>query len=196
MLCLKVPSQQSWIDAAGNDLDRVLLDHAHCEKKAAVNAMALVSRYPGCDTLVREMIALAKEEMEHFGMVYDIIKGRGGALGRDPGDPYVQALHKEARMNEPARMLDLLLIGALIEARSCERFHLLAGACVEDKELAKLYKGLWASEHGHYRTFIQLAEQIQPEPEVAKRWDQMLDAEAKLIVRQQPGPRMHSGIGA
>ena len=99
MLCLKVPSQQTWIDAARADLDRVLLDHAHCEKKAAVNAMSLVSRYPGRDTLVREMIALAKEEMEHFGMVYDIIRERGGELGRDPGDPYVQSLHREARQN-------------------------------------------------------------------------------------------------
>ena len=86
------------------------------------------------------------------------------------------------------------MVSALIEARSCERFKLLAGRCEDDPELKRLYGGLWASEHGHYRTFIQLAEQIQPAGEVARRWGEMLDAEAALIARQPPGPRMHSGM--
>src|SRR5438093_598224 len=83
-------------------------------------------------------------------------------------------------------------VQALIEARSCERFNLLAGAC-EDREMAKLYRGLWASEHGHYRTFLQLAEQIMPAGPVARRWAEVLDAEADIIARQPPGPRMHGG---
>ena len=89
------------------------------------------------------------------------------------------------------------MISSLIEARSCERFQLLgeAVAVSHDAELGKLYRNLWASEHGHYLSFIQLAEQIQPERQVADRWDQMLDAEAALIQRQPPGPRMHSGTG-
>jgi tRNA-(ms[2]io[6]A)-hydroxylase len=190
MLCLKVPSQQSWIDAAGSDLDRVLLDHAHCEKKAAVNAMALVSRYPGCDTLVREMIALAKEEMEHFGMVYDIIRERGGVLGRDPGDPYVQALHREARMNEPARMLDLLLIGALIEARSCERFSMLSKH-VPDLDLRSFYASLLASEAGHYRTFYDIACEYYPEAEVRARLDALATREAEIVLGLASEPTMH-----
>jgi tRNA-(ms[2]io[6]A)-hydroxylase len=86
------------------------------------------------------------------------------------------------------------MISSLIEARSCERFKLLAEACDSDAELAKLYRGLWASEHGHYLSFLQLAEQIQPSDVVAKRWDEMLDAEAELIQSQSPGPRMHSGL--
>jgi tRNA-(ms[2]io[6]A)-hydroxylase len=84
------------------------------------------------------------------------------------------------------------MISSLIEARSCERFKLLADVS-QDQELAKLYRGLWASEHGHYRTFVQLAEQVLAEKVVAKRWDEMLDEEARLIERQSPGPRMHSG---
>jgi tRNA 2-(methylsulfanyl)-N6-isopentenyladenosine37 hydroxylase len=86
------------------------------------------------------------------------------------------------------------MISALIEARSCERFKLLADSVQDDAELAKLYKALWASEHGHYRTFIDLAEQILPEREVAQRWQQMLREEARLIERQPPGPRMHAGV--
>jgi tRNA-(ms[2]io[6]A)-hydroxylase len=85
------------------------------------------------------------------------------------------------------------MISSLIEARSCERFALLGEACDDDPELKKLYKGLWASEHGHYRTFIQLAEQLQPAEEVEKRWQQMLAGEADIIRQQSPGPRMHSG---
>ena len=91
-------------------------------------------------------------------------------------------------------LIDRLMISSLIEARSCERFHLLAGAC-EDAELAKLYKGLWASEHGHYLSFLQLAEAVEPAAVVARRWDEMLDAEARIIRGQPPGPRMHSGMG-
>src|SRR5436190_24329114 len=91
-------------------------------------------------------------------------------------------------------LIDRLMISALIEARSCERFKMLDEAVNDDAELKKLYQNLWASEHGHYRTFIQLAEQILPEEIVAKRWNEMLDAEARLIESQSPGPRMHSGL--
>ncbi len=190
MLCLKITSQPSWVENARNDLDRVLLDHAHCEKKAAVNAMALVSRYPGRDTLVREMIALAKEEMEHFGMVYDIIRERGGTLGRDPGDPYVQALHREVRMNEPERMLDLLLVGALIEARSCERFSMLSKH-VPDADLREFYVSLLASEAGHYRTFYDIACEYYPEVEVRARLDDLSTREAEIVLGLASEPTMH-----
>lgn len=190
MLCLKVPSQQSWIDAASADLDRVLLDHAHCEKKAAVNAMSLVSRYPGRDTLVREMIALAKEEMEHFGMVYEIIRNRGGELGRDPGDPYVQNLHREARQNEPGRMLDLLLIAALVEARSCERFSMLSRH-IPDPDLQTFYHSLLASEAGHYRMFYDIACEYYPEPEVRDRLEELATREAEIVLSLASVATMH-----
>jgi tRNA-(ms[2]io[6]A)-hydroxylase len=103
-------------------------------------------------------------------------------------------LHKLVRRGKGTEeLVDRLMISSLIEARSCERFALLAEAC-EDKELKKLYGGLWASEHGHYRTFIQLAEQILPAGAVAKRWEEMLDGEARIIREQPAGPRMHSGV--
>jgi tRNA-(ms[2]io[6]A)-hydroxylase len=86
------------------------------------------------------------------------------------------------------------MVSALIEARSCERFKLLGDACADDAELRKLYRGLWASEHGHYRTFIQLAEEIEPGEQVRQRWDEMLDAEARIIEAQAEGARMHSGV--
>jgi tRNA-(ms[2]io[6]A)-hydroxylase len=91
-------------------------------------------------------------------------------------------------------LVDRLMISSLIEARSCERFRLLGEACEDDAELRKLYRALWASEHGHYLSFIQLAEQLLEPQIVAKRWSQMLDSEAKIIQRQPPGPRMHSGM--
>lgn len=190
MLCLKVPSQPSWIQAAQADLDRVLLDHAHCEKKAAVNAMALVSRYPGREMLVRSMIALAKEEMEHFEMVYDFIRRRGGELGRDPGDPYVQALHKEARQNEPERMMDLLLVAALVEARSCERFSVLSKH-VPDEELRAFYASLLASEAGHYRMFYDIACEYYPEADVRARLDALSRREAEIVMGLASEPTMH-----
>ncbi|MBS1912700.1 MAG: tRNA-(ms[2]io[6]A)-hydroxylase [Bacteroidetes bacterium] len=190
MLCLKVPSQPSWIEAARADLDRVLLDHAHCEKKAAVNAMALVSRYPGCEMLVREMIALATEEMEHFGMVYSLLRERGVDLERDPGDPYVQALHREVHQNEPQRMMDLLLVAALVEARSCERFSVLSKH-VPDESLREFYRSLLASEAGHYRTFYDIACEYYPERDVRARLDALAAREAEIVLALASAPTMH-----
>ena len=112
-----------------------------------------------------------------------------------PRCPYIAecGLHRNVTMKEALGVWNSFYCDGCYSR--CERFKLLADAVQDDKELAKLYRGLWASEHGHYRTFIQLAEQIQPEKLVAKRWDEMLDAEAKLIARQAPGPRMHRGVG-
>lgn len=190
MLCLKIPSQPSWIEVAKNDLPRVLLDHAHCEKKAATNAISLVNRYPDREVLVRSMIDLAREEMEHFALVYEAIVARGLVLERDPGDAYAQALHHEVRKNEPERMLDLLLVAALIEARSCERFSLLSKH-VPDEELRVFYASLLASEAGHYRTFFDIAREYYPEPEVRRRLDELSQREAEIVLSLDSNPTMH-----
>ncbi len=190
MLCLKVDTQSGWIESAIADLDRVLIDHAHCEKKAALNAYALISRYPERDRLVREMISLAQEETDHFQRVYRFIRGRGAQLARDPGDPYVQELHALIRRNEPGRMLDALLVAALVEARSCERFSILSRA-VADKELREFYRELLASEAGHYRTFVDIAKEYFPADMVASRLDTLADAEAEIIFRLTSAPAMH-----
>ena len=175
----------------------LLNDHAHLEKKAATNALELLNRWPEPnppENWVAAMTAVSRDEVEHLAVVCRILARRGGRLTKSHANPYASALHKLVRRGEgPSELVDRLMISSLIEARSCERFALLGEAC-EDKELKKLYQGLWASEHGHYRTFIQLAEQIQPARSVQERWGEMLDAEAKIIRDQPPGPRMHSGL--
>jgi tRNA-(ms[2]io[6]A)-hydroxylase len=190
MLCLKISSQPSWIEVAKNDLPRVLIDHAHCEKKAAANALSLINRYPDRDMLVTCMIDLAREEMEHFAQVYAVIAERGLTLERDPGDAYAQALHREVRKSEPHRMLDLLLVAALIEARSCERFSLLSKN-VPDEELRTFYASLLASEAGHYRTFFDIAREYFPEAEVRRRLEELSTREAEIVLALASDPTMH-----
>ena len=202
-LPLRYATPPEWARQVMRDRLALLNDHAHLEKKAATNALELLNRFPEPsppENWVAAMTAVARDEVEHLAVVSRLLARRGGRLSRQHRNEYASRLRGLVRMGTgPGELVDRLMISALIEARSCERFKLLADACaadaaIADPELAKLYRGLWASEHGHYRTFIQLAEQIQPEPLVATRWDEMLDAEAKLIADQPPGPRMHSGI--
>ena len=190
ILCLKTPSQPRWIESAQVDLHKIMVDHAHCEKKAAANAMALINRYPERDLLVRKMFDLVDEEMEHFRYVYQMIRDRGGVLQRDPGDPYAQALHKLIRKNEPERMLDQLLVAALIEARSCERFRILSEH-IPDSELAEFYGSLLASEAGHYRVFCDIAREYYPEKEVRERLDELAEREAEIVQNLPNEPMMH-----
>lgn len=196
-LPLRYATPPTWAAAVLAQPLALLNDHAHLEKKAASNALELLNRWPEPnppENWVAAMTAVARDEVEHLAVVSRLLARRGGRLTRQHGNPYAAELHKLVRRGTgPGELVDRLMISALIEARSCERFKLLAEVC-EDKELAKLYKGLWASEHGHYRTFIQLAEKIQPADVVAKRWDEMLDTEAELIEHQPAGPRMHSGL--
>ena len=174
----------------------LLNDHAHLEKKAAANALELLNRWPEPsppENWVSAMTAIARDEVEHLAVVSRLLARRGGRLTKQHSNPYASQLRLLVRKGEGRdELVDRLMVSALIEARSCERFKLLAEAS-DDAELAKLYRGLWASEHGHYRAFLQLAEQIQSPDVVAKRWDEMLGAEAKIIASQEPGSRMHSG---
>jgi tRNA-(ms[2]io[6]A)-hydroxylase len=175
----------------------LLNDHAHLEKKAAANALELLNRWPEPsppENWVAAMTAVARDEVEHLATVCRILARRGGRLTKQHSNRYAADLRGLVRQGEGrSELVDRLMVSALIEARSCERFQLLGEACDDDAELRKLYRGLWASEHGHYRTFIQLAEDIEPAQAVAKRWDAMLGAEAKIIASQAPGARMHSG---
>jgi tRNA-(ms[2]io[6]A)-hydroxylase len=203
-LPLRYATPAAWAGQVLREPLALLNDHAHLEKKAATNALELLNRFPEPsppENWVAAMTAVARDEVEHLAVVSRLLARRGGRLSRQHRNEYASRLRGLVRMGTgPGELVDRLMISALIEARSCERFKLLADACADDanggdKELAKLYRGLWASEHGHYRTFIQLAEQIQPAKDVATRWDEMLDAEAALIRAQSPGPRMHSGLG-
>ena len=196
-LPLRYQTPPQWAAAALGQPLELLNDHAHLEKKAAANALELLNRWPEPsppENWVAAMTAVARDEVEHLAVVCRILARRGGRLTKSHANPYASELHKLVRKGlGPGELVDRLMISALIEARSCERFKLLGEACENDAELRKLYRGLWASEHGHYRTFLQLAEQIEPEGRVSKRWDEVLDAEAKIIESQVPGPRMHSG---
>lgn len=195
-LPLKCATSPNWARQVLREPLALLNDHAHLEKKAAANALELLNRWPEPnppENWVTAMTAIARDEVEHLAVVCRLLARRGGRLTRQHSNPYASALRQLVRKGEGRdELVDRLTVSALIEARSCERFKLLAEVC-EDAELAKLYRGLWASEHGHYRTFLQLAEQIDSHESVERRWDQMLDAEARIIQSQEPGPRMHSG---
>ena len=131
----------------------LLNDHAHLEKKAAANALELLNRWPEPnppENWVAAMTAVARDEVEHLSTVCRLLARRGGRLTKQHGNPYASALRGLVRQGQgPAELVDRLMVSALIEARSCERFKLLGEACEEDPELRKLYRGLWASEHGH-----------------------------------------------
>jgi tRNA-(ms[2]io[6]A)-hydroxylase len=197
-LPLRYKTPVTWAQSVLRQPLELLNDHAHLEKKAAANALELLNRWPEPrppENWVAAMTAVSRDEVEHLAIVCRLLARRGGRLTKSHANPYASELHRLVRRGQgTGELVDRLMISSLIEARSCERFALLAEAVEEDKELKKLYAGLWASEHGHYKTFIQLAEQIQPAADVAKRWDQMLEAEAKIIRRQPPGARMHSGV--
>ena len=172
-LPLRYRTPASWAVGVLERPLELLNDHAHLEKKAATNALELLNRWPEPsppENWVAAMTAVSRDEVEHLAVVCRILARRGGRLTKSHANPYASALHKLVRRGEGTNeLVDRLMISSLIEARSCERFALLGEAC-SDVELKKLYQGLWASEHGHYKTFIQLAEQIQPAESVGRRW--------------------------
>jgi tRNA-(ms[2]io[6]A)-hydroxylase len=197
-LPLRYLTPSAWAPGVLQQRLALLNDHAHLEKKAAVNALELLNRWPEPsppENWVTAMTAVARDEVEHLAIVTRLLARRGGRLTKSHSNAYASALHQLVRKGRGTEeLVDRLMISSLIEARSCERFKLLGDAVQDDAELRKLYRGLWASEHGHYLSFLQLAEQLLPEQAVAKRWSEMLDEEARIIRNQPPGPRMHSGF--
>jgi tRNA-(ms[2]io[6]A)-hydroxylase len=177
------------------DPNRLLIDHAFLEKKAATNALELLTRWPNewLDGWVETMTAVARDEVAHLAQVVRILAGRGGRLERFHKNPYANDLRRLVRKGEPVELLDRLLVAALIEVRSCERFAVLASAST-DAELAAFYRSLFASELGHYRVFLHLARQFNKPSALEARWQEMLAAEAAILAAQEPGPRIHSGL--
>lgn len=190
MQILRLKTSSRWVDRAVNCMDAVLVDHAHCEKKAAASAMAMVSAYPDHRELVSAMVKLAQEELRHFRQVHDRIVARGSVLGPDPGDPYAQRLMKLARSRFSERRTDRLLIASLIEARSCERLALL-GDHLEDAALADFYRGLAQAEAGHFRLFVRLAKLYDDDRRVEARLHELADAESALVEELPVEPRIH-----
>jgi tRNA-(ms[2]io[6]A)-hydroxylase len=185
----------AWGHAVLSDTIALLTDHAFLEKKAANNALELLTRWPN-DWLpgwVETMTSVARDEAAHLAQVVRILTRRGGRLTRIHKNPYANELRSLVRKGDREELLDRLFVSALIEARSCERFAVLA-AVSEDADLAGFYRSLFASELGHYTVFLKLARKIVSEEAVESRWQQMLAAEADILSRQPPGPRIHSGV--
>ena len=160
MLGLKLPTDPRWVNIAEKQIEEILTDHAYCEQKAASTAISLIVGYPEKSDLVDQMTALAREEMGHFQMVHNRILQRGLVLGRERKDAYVNQLNQffPKGGNREIRLIHRLLICALIEARSCERFRVLSEN-LEDKELSEFYHALMISEANHYTMFLKLARQ-------------------------------------
>jgi tRNA 2-(methylsulfanyl)-N6-isopentenyladenosine37 hydroxylase len=190
MLCLKVPTDGAWAAAALREADAVLVDHAHCELKAASNALSLVARHPGDPALAQALTDLAREEIEHFQRVMTVLAARGVALGPPPVDAYAAALRRAAhvlpRRPSVTGLVDRLLVAAVIEARSCERFQLLAEEARErdGRELHALWQELLAAEARHYRTFVDLAVQAAggDRATVVARLDELAEAEGAIVM--------------
>jgi tRNA-(ms[2]io[6]A)-hydroxylase len=193
MLGLLTPSDPRWIDAALSNLDAVLIDHLHCELKAASNATALVARYPMHSRLVRELSALAQEELSHVVQVFDELARRGVRAHPPDTDPYAAALRKAATQDggtAESALLDRLLVGALIEARSCERFALLKEHA-PTPELRAWYADLFASEARHHRLFTSLAEEVAGFETARVRLERLAQHEAEIVHRLPLVPRVH-----
>jgi tRNA 2-(methylsulfanyl)-N6-isopentenyladenosine37 hydroxylase len=188
---LETPTSQAWVEQALANLDVILLDHAQCERKAAGVAMSLINRYPSDAELVKALTAIAQEELAHFAQVNQWLERRQVAFGPLPPPPYGAALRQQVRSDEPHRQLDVLLVSALIEARSHERLGLLGQHC-PDPELAQFYRSLMASEARHYGAYWVLAIGRFPRTEVVGRLAELAAAESEILASLHSQPRVHS----
>lgn len=182
MLGLKLPTDPRWVNIVETNISEILTDHAYCEQKACTNAINLIVHFPECSDLVEAMLALAKEELEHFQQVHQKIMERGFSLGRERRDEYVFELNSFIRKGFTRNfvLVDKLLFSALVEARSCERFKVLSEN-INDEELRKFYYELMISEATHYTTFLKFARQYAGDIDVEKRWQEFLEFEAEII---------------
>lgn len=192
-LGLELPTDPRWINIAELHLEDILVDHAYCEQKAASSGISIIIQYPEKDILVERLTAIVAEEWGHFERVVVELRKRGWKLGKQRKDEYVVKLNEVIQKggSREQQLMEKLLLNALIEARSCERFKIL-WKNIPDKELAEFYHELMISEAGHYKNFLQLAKEYMPEDVVMNRWHELLEQEAKIVeslaVR---GDRMH-----
>ena len=193
VLGLQMPTDPRWVNIAQMNIEDILVDHAYCEQKAASSCISMIVQYPERSELVEVMTPVVAEEWNHFERVLEQLNKRGYKLGRPRKDEYVikiQSILKKGG-SEEQRLVDKLLLNALIEARSCERFKILHQN-IEDEELQKFYYELMVSEAGHYKNFLQLAKKYMPEDYVQKRWKEFLAEEAKILeTLEVRSDRMH-----
>ena len=193
MLGLKLPTDPRWVNIVEKNIEEILTDHAYCEQKAASNALTIVVGFPYHTDLVDEMIKLAQEELSHFEMVHNKIKQRGYQLGFERKDEYVNDLYQFMRKGHKKEivLIDRLLFGAMIEARSCERFKILSEN-INDDDLKLFYRELMISEANHYTLFIGFARKYGAHVEdIDKRWKEWLDFEASLMTKYSKKETIH-----
>ncbi|MES2747825.1 MAG: tRNA-(ms[2]io[6]A)-hydroxylase [Bacteroidota bacterium] len=192
MLGLKLKTDPRWVTIVESNIEEILTDHAWCEQKAATNVITLITQNSEHEELVTSLLEIAKEELEHFQMVHNIIKERGLTLGRERKDHYVNELFKFLKKDGSRNdaFVDRLLFSAMIEARSCERFKVLSQN-IQDPELAQFYKDLMISEAGHYTTFLGFARKYSEKVDVDKRWKEWLEFEGELITNYGKSETIH-----
>lgn len=191
MLSLKSSTSPRWLARVEDHLEELLLDHAHCEKKAAGTAMNLIFAYVDRLELVKPLSEIVREELEHFQLVIDLMESRGIRFRRLKPSSYGARLNDLVRKQEPGKAVDRLLVAALIEARSCERFALLKER-LEDRELAGFYQSLFESEARHHASYVQMARSFANDEEIRARLEELAAAEAAIIDEGDDLPRMHS----
>lgn len=189
-LRLRIRTSQQWLDTVLSDFDAFLLDHAANERKASATAMKFVVRYPNKHGLVEAMIQLAREELTHFHRVYRITAARGLTFTSDTKDPYVNGIAKAMLRGGDKELLDRLLIAAIVEARGCERFAILANS-LQDPTLQAFYEELATSEARHRGLFVDVARDIFPEDIISPRLETLLDHEASVVENLPLRPAVH-----
>lgn len=192
-LGLELPTDPRWANIAEHNLADILIDHAYCEQKAASSCISLIVSYPEKDALVEALTPVVAEEWNHFERVVAELRKRGYSLGRQRKDEYVEKLAQVIRKggSREEQLMEKLLMNALIEARSCERFKIL-WKNISDPALADFYHELMISEAGHYKNFLQLAKMYMPEDMVMARWRELLEEEAAIVqTLGLRGDRMH-----
>ncbi len=191
MLHLASDTEPRWAAAAAQDIPSLLIDHAHCEKKAASTSLNLLFRYPDLAWLQRPLSAICHEEIEHFQLMLDVMAERNIAFCKQTPSLYAGRLMKVVRPNDPERLVDTLLCCALIEARSCERMKLLSET-LPDEALRALYAGLLASEARHFQVYIDLATLASSREIARARLAELAAHEAAVLTQPGDGLRMHS----
>ncbi len=189
---LTVSTPDAWVSWALENPELLLIDHANCEKKAASTALQLMFRYTDHPPLLNKLSRLAREELRHFEQVLAIMQRRGIHYDTISASRYASGLRASVRSREPGRLVDTLVVGAIIEARSCERFAALAPHL--DEELAEFYRSLLKSESRHFRDYLSLAVAASDEEEVERRQALFLALDAELVVSGDREFRFHSGV--
>lgn len=191
MLHLHAPTPDRWFEQVESQLEALLLDHAHCEKKAAGTALNLIFAYVDNTDFVRALKEIVVEELDHFQQVLDLLAARGMTFRRLTPSSYGARLAELVRKQEPGKAVDRCLIAALIEARSCERFAILRDR-LADRELAAFYGSLFESEARHHATYVEFAKLFACADEVERRLEELAEREAAIIHEGDPFPRVHS----